>query len=186
MKLTAAAIQLALWRRGRSNLAIAMPNYAVNGWWEADFYAVSKANLVTEYEIKLSVADFKRDAEKAKHVMQRIPGTRFDVRTWPMERKHDLLAMRSERGPNRFYFVVPVDLVDALTFPEWAGVICASPYGEGRCSLSETKKAPLLHGQKVSQQRIDGMRTTGYWRFWNLREQWTKAVNREIKRITAQ
>lgn len=186
MKLTAAAIQLALWHRGRSNLAIAMPNHTISGWWEADFYAVSKANLVTEYEIKLSVADFKRDAMKEMHVMEKIPGKRFEIRTARKERKHDLLAMRSERGPNRFYFVVPVDLVDALTFPEWAGVICASPYGELRCSLSEKKKAPLLHGQKVSQQRIDQMRTTGYWRFWNLREQWTKAVNRELKRITAQ
>lgn len=59
-------IQLALFQHLRSTCVCAAPNYTPDGWWECDVWAVTRAGYGIEYEIKLSVHDFRADKQKAK------------------------------------------------------------------------------------------------------------------------
>lgn len=66
-----------------------MSNAFVYGW-ESDFWTLDARNIAREYEIKISLADFRKDAEKEKHQHLGI------------------------KGPNFFYYVCP----DGLIAPE--------------------------------------------------------------------
>ena len=186
------AIQNALWRDLQTSASLVVPNYTPNRWWENDLFVVTKSGYWVEHEIKLSLADFRADAAKAK-----------DVRVGPLwwrdpkqERKHDLLADRSERGPNRFFYVVPEELSDKIELPPWAGLKVVhrwrlheeddrTPPAHGRVHISIKVKAPLLHKQPINQDIADHARSVCYWRFWNLRAnaetELTRRLNRAIQ-----
>ncbi|KKK93421.1 hypothetical protein LCGC14_2693070, partial [marine sediment metagenome] len=88
-----------------SSSILLMPNYTPWQWFECDLFRVTKSLYFYEYEIKLTVSDFKADARK-------ICSTSFwdENGHWqrgPNRHKHDLLRERSEKGPKRFYYVVP-------------------------------------------------------------------------------
>lgn len=113
-----------------SNYDILLPNYFF-GSYEIDVFKLSKSMFVTEYEIKVSKADFKKDFKKGSYYRKGL--------------KHENLA-NGTGGPNRFFFVVPSGLVSASDVPVHAGLI---EYTGGEWgTFHVVKNAKLLHNQK--------------------------------------
>lgn len=154
-------IQRRLYFDTNSGSAVVMPNFAPAGWYECDVFRVTKAGYFYEYEIKLSVSDFRRDREK--HT--------YDWRAGTCTSKHMALRYGAERGPSRFYFVMPDDIADKVRseIPEWAGLFeCRGGSGWPRC----TKQAPVLHKRKVSPAIIRQAQSSALGRFWELHTRW--------------
>lgn len=100
---------------------IVVQNYFYNGF-EADLLHI-KDNLLFEYEIKISRADFFKDFEKKD--------------------KHE--KMQAGKMANRFYFVVPTCLVKISEVPEMYGLIYVNEQGK----LTPIKRAKELHKNLV-------------------------------------
>lgn len=69
MKITESTLQAIImeWAMEEKHHALILPNSNNFFHWEADLITVTQAGLAHEFEIKLNIADFKRDAEKRKH-----------------------------------------------------------------------------------------------------------------------
>jgi hypothetical protein len=169
------AIQNRLWFDLQKSFHVAMPGYTPAGWWENDFYGVTKAGYWVEYEIKTSAADFRADSKKSQRRWSKDAGT-TEVN------KHDLLAARSPLGPSRFFFVIPEALESKVVIPEWAGLIVVTQKAGGRLFTKERKAAPKLHRNKVEASEFAKIKTTCYWRFWNLRTRMATEVERSVRR----
>lgn len=176
------AIQNALWRDIYKAHSIVMPNYTPMRWWECDLFAVTKAGFWTEHEIKLSVADFKADAQKEQFKL--TGGGTYQFRTNETERKHDLLTARDARGPSRFWFVVPEAIETKIVVPDFAGLKVFYPNGKVKSHLVilQRKTAPRLHSEKYDPGKSKIMEAF-YWRFWNLRTKLAHSVERALKRM---
>lgn len=118
-------------------------------------YSVTNSDYAYEFEIKLTVQDFKRDTEKsagkgAKQVF-----------------KHkELLA---GKGPRAFYYVVPESLLPELVIPDYAGVLIFGTHRK-RIWFKEQKKPRMLHREKVRPAVIQQLLGACYWRFWSERQ----------------
>lgn len=162
--ITALDIQLALWRDLQSANQLVMPNYTPKDWWECDVMSVTKAGFWTEFEIKLSVQDFRADRKKERR------------KSTGVENKHLALAQRIG-CPNNFYYVVPSSIADKVVIPEWAGLMTAK-WGEqdeyhdysNVLFTSVRKKAPRLHLQKLNPEVLEHARGVCYWRMWSLKK----------------
>ena len=62
-KLSERLIQKKLYHRLFGNRLV-LPNFTPNGWFECDIWVLTKSGYGREYEIKLTVSDFKADAKK--------------------------------------------------------------------------------------------------------------------------
>lgn len=105
---------------------IVIPNF-YHGQWEMDLFKMTVSGLVYEYEIKVSLSDFKRDFDKKCH----------------KGNKHELIE-NGKRVCNRFYFVCPAYLISVIECPVYAGLIY---YQKGQY-FSIVKNAPMLHKNK--------------------------------------
>lgn len=99
--------------------------------WESDFIAVDDKGKIFEYEIKLSLTDFKADFRKRKHS---VFGRALAEKTTPY-------------APNYFYFVCPAGVVSPNQVPSYAGLIYVYPNNE----LKAVKKPKQLHSVKRGQ-----------------------------------
>jgi hypothetical protein len=113
---------------------------------DADYVTVSPSGLTTQYEIKVSTADFRKDASK--------PSIRRYAN--PLE----------PNKPNYFYYVTAPGIVQASDIPEWAGWMQADPESP---DIHVAKIAPrirkealplkqILRLAKAMRQRGDGKR----------------------------
>ncbi len=164
----------------RTGFVAAAPRYTPPKWWQADLWAVSKAMLATEYEVKISRGDFFADCKK-----------KTDPWLGPSEKKHDLLAAGNINGPARFYYVVPSELVTVDEVPAWAGLIemhC-------RCKVETSnfwdwpflykKKAPQLHGERVTNDQVNQIFRCLHYRFWLLKNCLETSPDMEAMEIEA-
>lgn len=96
---------------------IVVPNYYI-GRYECDLLKITKVGHLYEYEIKVSRADFKKDAEKAYR----------SYRTGETVTKHTEIL--NGKRCHRFYFVVPEGLVNPAEVPDGFGLIyaCVNKY----------------------------------------------------------
>ena len=156
-------VQLAIVRELGASIVCAAPNYTPIGWWECDLWSVTRSGYAVEYEIKMSVGDFRVDAAKARNKWRGMDAG--VVR----ESKHEKLRESSEAGPSRFYFVVHRSMADhaASNLPEWAGLM---DFGRdrGRVFLFTHKEAPRLHKTKVSRREITLCQRRMWFRYWEL------------------
>jgi hypothetical protein len=175
--MTEMELQVELWRDRGQTSALMMPNYQPKGWWECDVMAVSKAGVWSEFEIKVSMSDFRQDAKKSKR------------KNWrDLELKHELLASRSERGPSYFWYLVPKSIAEqvAKELPEWAGLLCCEfvewetwdGRKAGRYFIQAEVKAPRLHLKKIDQKVADHARGVCYWRLWSAKQSLAKERKR--------
>lgn len=148
------------------------PNYTPHGWWECDAYEISPAGYATEYEVKLTRQDFKADAEKLKAV--RSQAGRKEA---AMESKHALLAGGDQRGPARFFYVVPEGMLSPEIVPAWAGLIIMRQGHHGRWHEQVAKKAPRLHGSIVPCDVAAHAEKICYWRMHRLMERLARKCN---------
>lgn len=154
-----------------------LPRYTPSRWWECDVFELTKAGFFREYEIKLTLADFKNDAKKSRDIRGTdrkvvVEGERL---RWvcDQERKHDLLSKGDTRGPAEFFFVTPPDLIPREILPQWAGLIELVDLDEKRRPsvrwLAKTVvSAPRLHETKAAPAlRADALGAC-YYRFHDL------------------
>lgn len=94
----------------------------LNLFTESDAVAASMAGQVTEYEIKVSRADFGRDRFKRRNRIYsgELPGVL----------------------PNRFYYATAADIITDGDVPSWAGWM---EFDHERQEFVVRKKAPRLH-----------------------------------------
>lgn len=107
------------------------------GSYEMDVFKLNDKRWITEYEIKISRSDFKRDFSKSRN--KYLYEDDFRNYTTVTTKKHDEL-LTGECKPNRFYFVVPYGLIDVKELPAHCGLIY---YKDGRFTI--VKSAKLLH-----------------------------------------
>lgn len=164
--MNAAAAQLTI-MRPRYRRAFVLPNYTPMNWFECDVFEVTAAGFFREYEVKLTVSDFRADAKKEHNdynyaKMRREGG-----------KKHDLLAGRSVSGPRQFFYVTPAGLLQSEALPEWAGLIELDDRGPmhaapWRYQERLVKKAPALHREKVREELLKAARGVIYYRLHTL------------------
>jgi len=77
-------------------------NYTPKTWFECDVFEITQAGYFREYEIKLSLSDFKADAEKQKTIWKynTMNGRGAFDRT-AGDKKHDSLRNAASHGPSR-------------------------------------------------------------------------------------
>ncbi len=160
--MTEREIQNWFYRRESNRFSTIIPNCCPVRWFECDILAITKAKYMYEYEIKLTINDFKADAKK---VMK-------DWRSWSEERgwkpKHERLFTGDVNGPSRFWFMVPDGLIPISDVPEFAGLIYLTNYKD--CvGFTEQKRAPRLHRTKMCERTLDQIRERLYYRYWNER-----------------
>ena len=110
---------------------------------EMDMISVSKTGRIAEYEIKVSVTDFKADfKKKAKHNRLRMG-----------QDKPSVCGSAACSIPNYFWFVMPESVYKKLpenSIPEYAGLMVV----RGRF-LEAIKSAPTLHKTIFDQDKIN-------------------------------
>jgi len=149
-----------MWRRHRRSFVL--PNYTPAGWWECDVFELRTSGYFVEYEIKISLSDFRADREKAKE-------DRW-LRS-PKRMKHEELLQRSTSGPSRFFYVVPEGLIGACDVPEWSGLIVmrrSTSRHSSQLFEEVAKPAPRLHQQKLQPKIEEHARSVIYYRFHDL------------------
>jgi hypothetical protein len=134
------------WHKGERNTRI--PRFTPIGWWECDVFEMTDADRWREYEVKLSLADFRADAKKDRMVKGSF---RWEGKNGVSDRqtKHSLLAAGSKGGPNHFSFVVPEGLVPLTILPAWAGLVEIVTDNNGAHHLVTKVEPPKLHNEKA-------------------------------------
>jgi hypothetical protein len=104
--------------------------------WEADVLVITDTQVIYEYEIKSTRADFLGDKKKDKHSV--ITG-----KHWPELSK-----------PHYFYYVTGNDIVTLEDIPEYAGWIRVAD-SDGLKYCVHEKKAPPLRSKLATQTEIE-------------------------------
>lgn len=145
----------------RSGSALLVPNYTPGGWWECDIFRVTRAGYFYEYEIKLSVADFRNDAKKSRTIYPQEFGEPPEV-----ERKYERLAAKDLNGPACFYYVVPKEIEETVRkeLPPFAGLMVMQRPGS---YIKTVEKAPLLHDKKIEEHKCHHAQSVCVWRYWD-------------------
>lgn len=164
-------IQSALWKHLNNR-----PYNFINTYFfenESDFLSFTASGYCYEYEVKISRSDFKADFKKPrfKILSQCIKGhglavIKGRVQEWMCHFDYKYLSKqiynkREVKGithisykkiietcANKFYYVVPKDLIKDNECPEFAGLIYVEKIENSFgifYKLDEVKKAPLLH-----------------------------------------
>lgn len=123
------------------------------GNFECDILEITKSMYAYEYEVKISVSDFKADAKKKG---------KFDMpRT------------------NYFYYIVPKDLISVDMLPDYAGLIYCETitcgyntkergeYSVDKIYFDIVKSAPKLKKEKFEETRFKYLLEKVYYRFIN-------------------
>ena len=137
------------WLEKRGQLFIT-PNVKLFGDNEADLVSISRSKMITEYEIKISVADFNREFKdkSLKHTFLR-GGNTFKTYT-----------------PNYFCFVFPESIYKgSLEIPFYSGVIVVRKSGQ----LGVIKKAKRIHTLPATKRDINYLSRGLMYRYWGMR-----------------
>jgi hypothetical protein len=159
--------------RGRFRRGFCLPNYEPCGWWECDVFEVTAAGYFREYEVKLTLGDFKADRRKSRR--------RWTVRNGRYEQldpeqKHELLAAGNTQGPSRFWYVTPPGMLftqpvngynEEALLPPWAGLMEVD-YRNHWWHAVEVVKAPQLHREKIADKTLRHAQSICYWRMHEL------------------
>lgn len=139
-------------------LIAAIPNYYL-GAFECDLFTLNKNLYTTEYEIKKTVADFKKDFDKdsGRYIWR--------DKTFNKDPKHK--QIQDGLRTNRFYFVMPKDLAARVEIPEYAGLLVYDPTEEWTF-FKEIKNAKMLHKRKTEATAIQHLVKIFSWRHYSL------------------
>ena len=96
---------------------------------EADVMSMTKTGYVWEFEVKVSLSDFRADFKK--------------------KMKHDYLSRGHAYTVNYFVYACPKGLIPLSRVPSYAGLYYITPDG-----IEVVKKPPLLHKSKHDKRSI--------------------------------
>ena len=129
--------------------------------FESDVLALKPSGYLIEYEIKLSVSDFRADFKKKKKIDRRLIKS-------PMQTRHEFLL--SGKGANRFYYVLPDEVYQKVKdeLPKWAGLITFRQYqNDDRISIGHQRNAEILHKNTFGEKIKIKILTAMYWKAWH-------------------
>lgn len=128
---------------------------------ECDLAGFTKTGFVHEFEIKISVADYKNEPNKTILVEGSFLNSK---RKYSKENKLEML----EKGfcvPNYFSYLVPDNLISLDDIPSFAGLYYIDEYGRIYCVRTPKR----LHKRKMElEERYKQLRKLGY-RYWSMR-----------------
>lgn len=157
MKHTEASIQARLWHWcNQKGHDIVIPNFHV--YFEADVFSITRAGYGYEFEIKVTLADFRADKTKAE---------KHDIYTGrkPLPVRGRAGAQVTAYTPNFFFYVAPAGIVPESEIPAHAGFLIL---GDTSRPI-EMKKAPKLHDRKVDADVLRQCSRSLMFRYWQLR-----------------
>lgn len=149
-------------------------------WFESDFISVTNSDFWHEYEIKRTEVDFKKDFTKEiKHSW--LGGKRSGIISLPD--RHDGGKLNMDRsldkdgkvnisynyelgeflGPNYFWYVCPVGVIDHKDIPEYAGLI---EVNKDNLWCNIIKDPPRLHKEKLSDERKNQLFVGIMFKYW--------------------
>lgn len=136
--------------------------------WESDLLLIHESGWTWEVEIKISVADFRREFTKKATKHRRI-----QEGTW--SEKGYGGSIRRESIIRKFFFAMPVDVYAKVKdqIPDYAGVILlvdARRDGWRRLEPWIEKKAKDLPARRATAQDRAKMMESVYFRYWRLKE----------------
>jgi hypothetical protein len=138
------------------------------GSFEADIMELSKSGYATEYEVKVTRADFRNDAKKQRTYAARPPESKYGI-------------LQEGGRVNRFCYIVPDGLIAKSDIPDFAGLVYAERisagyyshekgfYSKEKISFITVKAAPLLTKEKISEKMIQKCLESTYYRFHEYR-----------------
>lgn len=158
-------------------------NKHLHKWFECDFMSITKAGYLTEFEIKQTKSDFKRDfvAKKIKHEWfkgkrtgqllieeswKNKTETIVDTFTQGFDGYQKTFNMEDYCGPNQFYYVCPIDIIDLKDVPSYAGLIYAVENNTRVPQLRFIREAPKLHKNKADEARKLNIMTRYMYDYW--------------------
>lgn len=131
-------------------------NFVGCGLGECDVLRITGADIVYEYEVKVSRADFKAEMRNKTKKHEVLRGKhKTNPHTWNYPGggtdTEEILQERwgSVGRPNFFYFVSPENLLNVDEIPDFAGLIYIS-----ESEVKVIKKAPKLHSFKATDKLI--------------------------------
>lgn len=130
------------WAMNDKHHVYALPNSNQLYYWEADLITVTSAQFVHEFEIKISIADYKRDCKKSKHFYVGTP-----------------------TGPNYFWYATTFDIDPP---EQWGWILVSYNERRHRYEVEVKKEAPRLHSAKLTQDRVNQICRMLSWRVTNL------------------
>ncbi len=175
-------VQDSLYRYLRTGYSCIFPNMDTITGYEADILAITKAGYAYEYEIKLSLADFRVDRKKiCKHAsisgaVKKIPypyrwGKEREIYVLADAPEDPLQAMRNgtcypDHRPKQFWYVIYGFDVPEGELPAYAGLM---RFIDTRRGFQVLTPAPNLPAKKVDPQRMIRARENMIFRYWSLR-----------------
>lgn len=163
-ELTEALVAARLWRKyGIGQWAVANTHYYA---FESDVLILRTTGTVVEYEIKLSVQDWRAGLKK-RQCLDGSDKRRRVNKIHPAQKeisRHEYLTRGY--GANMFYYAAPQDVLDRVEVPEWAGIIQVRPWQNSQCYSKLIKKAPKLHSKKASPELKEKILTSCYYKYW--------------------
>lgn len=165
-----------LYSQNRSD--IILPNiYYKSSRFECDVFKMGPSGYTTEYEIKISKADFKADFEKKEKVW--IGGDEMYKDVF----KHDLI--QSGQRTNYFFFVIPKEFLEdeSLIFthipPEY-GIIT---FRENCDWLTIEREAKAIHKNKITPEEKERLFNTLWSKHYFLYWKFERAKGFDIARL---
>lgn len=128
--------------------SIVLPNvYVGYSPWECDAIRVSKTYHWVEYEVKVSVADYRADFFKRQIRWKSDSLLKHDA--YKSDEPIEVRSSYMDRitiipKPKQFYFVVPKGLLDAMDVPPHAGIIEFDADGKRDWGIKVKRRAPNL------------------------------------------
>jgi hypothetical protein len=121
---------------------VIIPNFYF-GNWEMDLFRLLNTGYLTEYEVKTSRGDFRNDFKKStedvKYNFAEKKIEKSNFRT-----KHEMMEAGNYIA-NKFFFVVPENLIKPDEVPDYAGLI----YFDEKYNVFKTiKPAKFIHKNK--------------------------------------
>ena len=142
------------WLEGRGQILIT-PNVKLFGKRECDLVSVSRRALfISEYEIKISLNDFRREFRTKGYKHAKLSGGN----------------LFKNYIPNYFNFVFPQPVFDSrresfLDVPVYAGILIVSGAGGVKC----VKPAKRLHSLPATDRDISYLGRGLMYRYWEAR-----------------
>lgn len=149
-KIDEKTVQKAFFERFRSEYLALIPNTFLLGW-EADILAISYDLIPSEFEIKLSVADFKNDAKKTKIV------DADDEEVSPISFSTKYEAILSGKGASSLSYIIPNTLLSKIEIPEHFGIIVfemIESQESSTISFLQIRSASKFHDNPISSENI--------------------------------
>lgn len=154
MKVTEKTIQAVMMRWAmEAKHECAVPNTTNVFYWEADLISVTKAGLAHEFEIKISLSDYKADAKKK-------------MKHWHLE--------NGDRCPAYFWYVTYGFEIEPPVYAGWIKIIEIENH-TGNFRPVIKKPAPRLHTIKITDKQRRQILRSMSWRLFSMYElNWIK------------